>query len=76
MHDLFERAGEFASAVVADTPADLGDAQAFFFQQQLCRQIHAVIRQPRADGRAVDRTEARLHRRHRDVEAARVAPPA
>lgn len=35
MHDLFERTGEFARAVVADTPADLGDAQALFFQQQV-----------------------------------------
>ena len=35
MHDLFERAGEFACAVVADTPADLRDAQPLFSQQQV-----------------------------------------
>ena len=48
------KADEFARAVVADAPTDLRDAQALFSQQQLRRQIHAVILQPCADGRAVD----------------------
>ena len=69
VHHPFESLCEFPGVVVAHHPADLRNAQRLPLHEQLRRQIHAVICQPCADGRAVDRPEGLLHRRQRNAEA-------
>lgn len=71
VQDSFKGLGEFPGVVIADLAANLRDAQRQLRRQEFCGEVHAVLRQPGADGGAVDGAEAVFHRRHGDIKLTR-----